>query len=163
MFYIKFLFVLILMVSPSCVAQSGDLPIKLQTFLIDGNTDYVNVMSNAMPVLPQFPNVTKKPGYLRGYVKDTLGEPIAGAKLGLKSARMYDSYLAAAAETDGNGFYEIKIPTGGARFDYAGFTIQYSRGQAALGLHPADGNLSESYPEATGGVVTVAIPPEQVI
>jgi hypothetical protein len=159
MLKIKFLFVLILMVLSSCFAQNGDLPVKLQTFRIDGNTDFVNVMSNAMPVLPQFPNVTKRPGFVRGYVKDTLGEPIAGAKLGLKSARIYDAYLAAAAETDANGFYEIKIPTGGARFDYAGFTIQYSRGQAALGLHPADGNLSESYPAATGGVENFVLLP----
>ncbi len=77
---------------------------------------------------------------------------LAGAKLGLKSARIYDAYLAASAETDAKGYYEIKIPAGGARFDYAGFTFKYSRGLAALGLHPADGSLSESYPAATGGV-----------
>jgi hypothetical protein len=133
-------------------AQTGDAPIKVLSFQIDDRTDYVNVMSNQTPALPQFPAVSKRAGYIRGYVKNVLGEPIGGAKLGLKSARIYDSYAAASAETDANGFYEIKIPLGGARFDYAGFTVKYSRGSAALGLHPADGKLSESYPAATGGV-----------
>jgi len=148
---IKILFAIIL-TATACFAQTGNLPVKLQTFQIDDRTDYVNVMGDAMPVTPQFQTVPKRAGYVRGYVKNALGEPIAGAKLGLKSARVYDSYLAAAAETDAQGFYEIKIPTGGARFDFAGYTLQYSRGSAALGLHPADGNLSESYPAATGGV-----------
>jgi hypothetical protein len=155
MFNIKILFTVILMASLSktgCLAQTGDLPIKLKTYRIDQNTDYVNVMEDTTPVMPQFPNVTKKAGYVRGYVRNTLGEPLAGAKLGLKSARMYDSYLAASAETDAGGYYEIKIPTGGARFDYAGFTLQYSRGPAAVGLHPADGDLNESYPASAGGV-----------
>ncbi len=152
---IKFSFAIILAFSTfitGCLAQTGDVPIKSQTFRVDGNTDYVNVMGDLMPEIPQFPAVSKKAGYVRGYIKDTLGQPIAGAKLGLKSARMYDSYLANSAESDAKGYYEIKIPTGGARFDYAGFTIQYSRGLAPLSLHPADGNLSESYPAATGGV-----------
>jgi len=156
MFKSKFLFAVILTFSlfdTGCVlAQSRDVQIQLQTFRVDGNTDFVNVMDDSMPAVPKFPAIVKKAGYLRGYVMDTLGAPIAGAKLGLKSARMYDSYLAAAAETDAKGYYEIKIPAGGARFDYAGYTILYSRGSAALGLHPADGSLSESYPAATGGV-----------
>jgi len=70
----------------------------------------------------------------------------------LKSARIYDSYAAATAETDANGYYEIKIPLGGARFDYAGYTVKTNRGAAALGLHPADGQLSESYAAESGGV-----------
>jgi len=151
----KYLFILTI-IFVSCgargFAQSGDVPIKTQSFRIDGRTDHVNVMGDSMPVMPQFPTLAKKPGYVRGVVKDTLGEPVAGAKIGLKSARMYDAYAAASAETNAEGYYEIKIPTGGARFDYAGLTLKYSRGLAAFGLHPADGNLSESYPAAAGGV-----------
>jgi hypothetical protein len=109
-------------------------------------------MGVEMPAIPAFPGLPKKPGYVRGYVKDTLGQPVAGALLGLKTARMYDAYLAASAETDARGYYEIKIPMGGGRFDYAGVTVAYGAGRAALGLHPADGGLSESYPEAAGGV-----------
>jgi hypothetical protein len=152
----KFLLAIILTLSffeTGCVlAQSREVQIQLQTFRVNGNTDFVNVMNDSMPAIPKFPALGTKAGYVRGYVTDALGAPIPGAKLGLKSARMYDSYLAAAAETDAKGYYEIKIPAGGARFDYAGYTIQYSRGPAAVGLHPADGELSESYPAATGGV-----------
>lgn len=137
----------------NCTAQIGDAPIKGFTFEVDAQTDYVNVMNDEMPVLPVFPTVSKKAGYIRGYVKNVAGEPIAGAKLGLKSARMYDAYLASSAETDANGYYEIKIPTGGAKFDYAGLTRDIGRGKkGAIGLHPADGNLNESYPAASGGV-----------
>jgi hypothetical protein len=136
----------------SCAAQTGTIPIKVSSFQVDDRTDYINVMGNEMPTLPQFPAVSKKAGYIRGYVKDVLGEPMAGARLGLKSSRIYDAYAAASAETDANGYYEIKIPLGGARFDYAGFTSKIGRGSAALGLHPADGQLSESYPATTGGV-----------
>ncbi|MFT3744749.1 MAG: carboxypeptidase-like regulatory domain-containing protein [Pyrinomonadaceae bacterium] len=133
-------------------AQTGGQPIKTQTFSVGAETDHVNVMGDAMPTMPAFPAIAKKAGYVRGYVKDSLGQPIAGAKLGLKSARFYDSYLAATTESDASGYYEIKIPTGGARFDFAGFTIKYGRGMAALGLHPADGDLNESYPAASGAV-----------
>jgi hypothetical protein len=146
-----FVFVFVAAVT-GAAAQIGNLPIKSLSYKIDGKTDYVNVMGDEMPPMPQFSAASKKTGYVRGCVKNSLGEPVAGAKLGLKSARIYDGYLAAAAETDQTGCYEIKIPTGGARFDYAGYTMKYSRGQAALGLHPADGGLSESYPAATGAI-----------
>lgn len=144
----------------SCAAQNGNVPIKAVTLEVDNQTDYVNVMNDEMPVIPSFPAVAKKAGYIRGYVKNVAGEPIAGAKLGLKSARMYDAYLANSAETDANGYYEIKIPTGGAKFDYAGLTRDIGRGKkGAVGLHPADGNLSESYPAASGGIENfVALP-----
>ncbi len=151
-FYLSAITLMVSTLITGCPAQTGNVPIKSQTFRIDGNTEYVNVMDDSMPAIPQFPTVARKVGYVRGYVKDTLGQPIIGAKLGLKSARIYDSYLANSAESDASGYYEIKIPTGGARFDYSGFCIKYGGGIAPLSLHPADGNLSESYPSATGGV-----------
>lgn len=143
-----------------CSGQIGTTPVKGVSLEVDDRTDYVNVMDGEMPAMPQFPAVVKKAGYVRGYVKNLLGEPIAGAKLGLKSARIYDAYLANSAETDDDGYYEIKIPTGGARFDYAGKTRDIGRGgQGAIGLHPADGILSESYPAASGAVENfVALP-----
>jgi hypothetical protein len=143
----------------SCTAQTADAPFKMKSLRADERTDYVNVMGDELPEIPEFPALSKKPGYIRGFVKDALGAPIVGAKLGLKTARMYDAYLAAAAETDAKGYYEIKIPAGGARFDYAGFTTKLGRGMAALGLHPADGSLSESYPAATGGVENFVLLP----
>jgi hypothetical protein len=126
---------------------------------VEKDASEVNVMGEEMPAVPQFSALPKKPGFVRGYVKDTRGQPVAGARLGLKTARIYDAYLAASAETDARGYYEIKIPMGGARFDYAGYTIEYGAGSAALGLHPADGQLDESYPAATGGVENFVLLP----
>lgn len=123
-----------------------------KTLRVGAETDYINVMGGQMPAVPAFPALAKKAGYLRGYIRATDGAPIAGAKLGLKTAQMYDSYLAASAESDANGYYEIKIPAGSARFDYAGVSVAYGEGKAALALHPADGGLSESYPAATGAI-----------
>lgn len=150
---------LVLSLTAACTAQTGSVPIKVTSLRVDDRTDYVNVMGYEMPAMPEFPALPKKPGYLRGYVKNAVGEPLAGAKLGLKTARIYDAYLAASAETDAKGYYEIKIPAGGARFDYAGFTHKNSRGLAALGLHPADGQLSESYSAASGGVENFVLLP----
>lgn len=135
-----------------CAAQTGEMPVKLISLQIDERTDYINVMGEEMPLIPQFAALSKKPGFVRGYVKDTLGQPIVGAKLGLKTARIYDGYVAAAGETDAKGYYEIKIPLGGARFDYAGYTVKMGKGFAALSLHPADGKLNESMPASTGDV-----------
>lgn len=158
--YFLMLLLTVVLSAFNCAAQIGDAPIEAISFQIDDRTDHVNVMKNEMPVMPEFPALSKKAGYVRGYVKNTLGEPLAGAKLGLKSARIYDAYIAASAVTDAKGFYEIKIPTGGAKFDYAGLTRDIGRSEkAAVGLHPADGDLNESYPAASGGVENfVALP-----
>lgn len=151
---------LLILTATACAGQTGSVPIKGISLKVGGQTDYVNVMGDESPAMPAFPATAKKAGYVRGYVKNALGEPVKGAKLGLKSARIYDAYLAASAETDASGYYEIKIPTGGARFDYAGLTRDVGRGQkGAIGLHPADGGLSESYAAATGAVENfVALP-----
>jgi len=143
----------------SCTAQTGAIPIKQVSFQVDDRTDYVNVMGDEMPQMPQFPTLSKKPGFVRGYVRDALNQPIGGAVIGLKTARMYDAYAIASGETDAKGYYEIKIPLGGAQFHYAGFTISYSKGRAALGLHPADGKLSASLAAATGEVENFVMQP----
>ncbi|HLM02617.1 MAG TPA: hypothetical protein VK400_16305 [Pyrinomonadaceae bacterium] len=140
---------------PATMKNSG----SAKVLSVERNATWVNVMGGEMPETPQFPALPNKPGFVRGYVKDTLGRAVAGARLGLKTARMYDAYLAASAETDAKGYYEIKIPMGGARFDYAGVTIEYGAGRAALGLHPADGRLNESYPATTGGVENFVLLP----
>lgn len=134
-------------------------PTSANVLRVGARTDHINVMGDEMPAIPAFPGLPKKTGYVRGHVKDTNGRPIVGAKLGFKTARMYDAYLAASAETDASGYYEIKIPLGGGRFDYAGLTVAYGAGRAALGLHPADGGLSESYPAATGAVENFVLLP----
>ena len=69
-----FVFVLVA-AATSTAAQTGELPIKSLSFKVHGNTDFVNVMGDEMPQLPQFSALSKKAGYVRGCVKDLLGEP----------------------------------------------------------------------------------------
>lgn len=155
MLKIKILLMLIVTVLSSaavCSAQTGEMPVKLISLRVDDRTSHINVMGEEMPAIPEFPALSRKPGFVRGYVKDTLGQPIVGARLGLKTARIYNGYAAATGETDAKGYYEIKIPLGGARFDYAGYAVKMGKGFAALSLHPADGKLNESMPAATGDV-----------
>ena len=45
----------------------------------------VNVMRNAKPPIPTFPKPAPQPGYARGYVHDTRGNPLAGARIGVRS------------------------------------------------------------------------------
>lgn len=102
-------------------------------------TFYVNVMKGAMPRLPQFPALTKKPGIVRGYVYDTNGRPLKGAKLGVRSTAVGGFYSGSAATTDDKGYYEITAPAGVAHFYCAGYAVEHGEGLAAVGLHPADG------------------------
>lgn len=126
--------------------------VSAETINVDAATNYVNVMGNQMPSIPSYPAIPKKAGYVRGYVKDSSGQPLEGAAIGLKTATIGVTYFTAAAKTDASGYYEIKIPLGGAKFHYAGYTIDYGNGRAALSLHPADGKLSESIAAAVGAV-----------
>lgn len=119
---------------------------------VDGETDNLNLAGNQMPGLPSFPALAPKPGVVRGYVKDAVGNPLVGAAIGLKTATIGVDYVTSSAVTDANGYYEVKIPLGGGKFHYAGYEINYAGGRAALGLHPADGSLSDSYAVRTGGV-----------
>lgn len=102
-------------------------------------TYYVNVMKGAMPRLPQFPALTKKAGMVRGYVYDSNGRPLKGAKLGVRSTAVGGFYSGSSATTDEKGYYEITAPAGVAHFYCAGYAVEHGEGLAAVGLHPADG------------------------
>lgn len=112
-------------------------PITLQ---LDARASTVNVMGKTMPPLPDFPKLAKKPGVVRGYVYDTNGNPVKGAKLGVRSTAAGGFYSGAQGKTDAKGYYEIQPPAGAAHFYCAGATIDYGDGIAALGLHPEDGD-----------------------
>jgi hypothetical protein len=122
-----------------------------ETFDLPAAADSVNVMGGAMPKLPVFPNVAKKPNRLRGYVRDAGGKPLEGAYIGVRSSAIGGRYSAASAETDANGYYEMEVPFGAAHFYAAGYTIDYGEGRAALALHPADGKAG-SFVSADGAV-----------
>lgn len=122
------------------------------------NVTYVNVMGNQMPELPQFPAVAKKPGYLRGYVKDASGKPLAGAYIGVRSSAMGGLYSGAHAETDAKGYYEIKVPWGVADLYAAGYTIDWGDGRAGMSLHSVDGKI-DSFASASGAVKNFVLLP----
>ncbi|MDQ3650398.1 MAG: pollen Ole e 1 allergen/extensin family protein [Acidobacteriota bacterium] len=62
-------------------------------------------------------------GKVRGYVKDSMGKPLQGAYVGVRSSAVGGAYSGASGETDANGYYEIAVPWGAAHFYAAGYTI----------------------------------------
>jgi hypothetical protein len=114
-----------------------------KTFEIDDSTFVVNVMKGETAKKPSFPALTAKPGYVRGYVKDSNGKPLANARLGVRSSAVGGASTSAQGKTDAKGYYEIKVPFGVASFYNAGYAIEYGEGIAPLGLYPADGNLDD--------------------
>jgi len=109
----------------------------------DASTQYVNVMGRKMPAFPAMPTIAPKPGYVRGYVKDTQGHPLKGALIGVRSTAVGGFYSGASAKTDAQGYYEIKTPWGVGSFYCAGYTTDYGDLIAAFGLHPTDGSIDE--------------------
>ncbi len=120
-------------------APAAHAPAGAITLSLDAKAYTVNVMGKAMPGIPAFPKLAPKPGFVRGYVYDTHGKPLAGAKLGVRSTATGGFYSGAQGKSDAKGYYEIAVPFGAAHFYNAGFAVDYGEGRAALGLHPADG------------------------
>lgn len=129
---------------PALPVVAGDV-----SFVLNPEDDYFNVMENTMPRMPNFPKAKQKELMLTGFVADLSGKPLEGAYIGLRSPGTV--YIAAFAETDANGYYEVSIPLGGADIYAAGYTIEYGSGRAAMSLYPADGKVSLQNPGA--GVV----------
>ncbi|HTE18175.1 MAG TPA: hypothetical protein VK689_07315, partial [Armatimonadota bacterium] len=128
------------------------------TFQLNAAAYTVNVMKTAMPRIPQFPALNKKPGFVRGYVYDTNGRPLKGARLGVRSTAVGGFYSGGDAGTDEKGYYEVAVPSGVAHFYCAGYVIEYGEGIAALGLHPADG-AAESFASPNGEVENFVLLP----
>lgn len=147
----KFLYVLGVVVLSSgmlaCAAQATE-PTTLN---VGANQNFVNVMGNKMPTLPDFPVLPKKPNKARGYVKNAAGNPLQGAYIGVRSSGYGGFYSGASGKTDANGYYEIAIPWGAAHFYAASYTVDYGEGRVALSLHPADGAV-DSFASVTGEV-----------
>ena len=122
------------------------------------NDGYVNVMGNEMPEMPQFPALKAKPGFVRGYVKDWTGKPLAGANIGVRASYLAGYYSGAQGTTDAKGFYEFAVPKGSAHFYNAGYALEWGDGLAAVGLHPADGSL-DSFTTADGVVENFVLLP----
>lgn len=134
--------------------QSGNTP----SFNLSASDDFVNVMGNKMPPLPAFPALPKKGGFLRGYVKDSSGKPLAGAFVGVRSTLNGGSYSGATGLSDAKGFYEIKLPFGAIHLYAGAFTVDYGDLRASLSLHPADGRL-DGFASADGDVENFVLLP----
>jgi hypothetical protein len=113
-----------------------------KTFTADGDEFVVNVMGDAQPKSPNFPNLGVKKGILRGYVADMTGKPLRGAYIGARVTVIGGTYSGAHAETDENGYYEIDLPIGAVHYYATGYTIDYGGSRAVVGLTPADDNTT---------------------
>lgn len=131
--------------------QQPDLPVVngSASFSLDAQDNYVNVMGNTNPRLPNFPVLSPKAGVVRGFVADLTGKPLEGALIGIRSTATGGYYSGASDETDANGYYEITVPWGAADFYAAGYTIDYGQGRATMTLHPVDGKLG-GFPSKDG-------------
>lgn len=122
------------------------------------NDGYVNLMDHEMPRMPTFPALKPKPGFVRGYAKDWTGKPLAGATIGIRASYFAGQYSGAQGKTDAQGFYEFAVPKGSAHFYNAGYALDWGEGIAAVGLHPADGNL-DSFVTMDGAVENFVLLP----
>lgn len=115
-------------------------------------------MGEQMPPMPSFPSVTKKAGKIRGYVKDTKGNFLRGAAIGLGSIRIGSSRMVTQTVTDSNGYYELDLPLNSNKFQYAAYAVDYGAGKAAMALHPIDGSITDN-PPGEGGVENFVLLP----
>jgi hypothetical protein len=118
----------------------------------------VNVMGELMPPLPSFPPLTKNPGKIRGYVKDTSGKALGGAAIALGSIRIGSSRMVTQTVTDSKGYYELDLPLNSNKFQYAAYAVDYGAGKAAMALHPADGSIEDN-PPGEGGIENFVLLP----
>lgn len=134
---------------------SSSEPVTLE---VDKNAQYVNAMGNAMPEMPDFDDLSPEPGKVKGYVKDLNGNPLEGAKLGVRSTAAGGFYSGSQGVTDADGYYEFEVPMGVAHFYNAGYALEWGDGLAAVGLHPADGEL-DSFASNNGSVENFVLLP----
>lgn len=104
-----------------------------------------DVMGGGRPKVPAFPKLAKKPGYLRGFVKDAAGRPVVGAKVRISSTEFGGFRSGVTAITDARGYYEGRPPYGMARAYCGGHGKMYNGTYLVLPLHPADGEINDFF------------------
>src|SRR5690606_27576757 len=115
-------------------------------------------MNGAMPKYPAFPKIMKKPGYLRGFVRDTAGKPLKGAKIMIGSTVVGGAMTYATAKSDEKGLYEVELPLGSCRVRTAGYAVTLDRLRCALPLHPVDGDF-DSFASKKGDIENLVLLP----
>lgn len=114
-------------------------------FLLTGRlvTNLNDVMQGKSPRTPSFDRIARKPGTLRGLIKDTQGKPVPGARVLARTSAFGGLGSSASATSDARGYYEIPLPRGIARVWCGGVAVPYQGVRLALSLHPADGVLDD--------------------
>jgi hypothetical protein len=120
-------------------AQSKPLPAvtAANTLLVK---DHHNAMKGiAGPKIPTFTKLTRKPGFLRGMVKDAAGKPLAGANIVVQSSAMGGLRTSVETKTNASGLYEIQVPVGVGQVVNADYRVRYNGKSYTLPLRPVDG------------------------
>jgi hypothetical protein len=136
----------------------SSLPQTQASFNLSSTDGYINVMGTAKPNIPSFGALSKKPGFLRGYVKNVWGKPLADAYIGVRSSAIGGAYTMASTVSNSKGYYEIELPFGAVHLWAAGYSFEYGSGIAAQGLYPADGQL-ENFASGDGSVENFVLLP----
>lgn len=108
-------------------------------FTISGDEYYVNIMGNTIPRMPNFPSLSVKKGFARGYIADLRGKPLKGAHIGVRSTYIGGGYSSNTGTSNDNGYYEFSVPVGGASFFGTATTIDYNGARAVVALYPEGG------------------------
>jgi hypothetical protein len=115
------------------------LPAQAQTArVVDDPSD---VMNGAMPKFPAFPKLARKPGHIRGWVKDSRGKPIKNARIEIGSTRIGGAKTYVTARSDEKGLYEVELPLGACNVTGAGTVVTLGGMRANLPLHAVDGEI----------------------
>lgn len=111
--------------------------------------DPSDVMGGAMPKFPVFPRIAKKPGHIRGWVKDATGKPLKGARIEIGSTAIGGAKTYVSARSDEKGLYEVVLPRGACNITGAGYVITLGGMRANLPLHAVDGEI-DTFASAKG-------------
>ena len=107
-----------------------------------------DVMGGQIPKFPAFAKLAKKPGRVRGYVKDVTGKPVADAYIMVTASAQWGSNKNASVRTNASGYYEIAVPFPVAQVWYAGYAASVHGVRMALPLHPVDGRVEHFTPKS---------------
>ncbi|HEX8463443.1 MAG TPA: carboxypeptidase-like regulatory domain-containing protein [Abditibacterium sp.] len=100
-----------------------------------------DVMGGQRPKLPVFPKLALKPGFLRGFARDSAGKPLVNARILISSPAIWGRSGSQSVRTDARGYYEIKPLSGGCTVRFAGYSTSYGGKIYGLPLHAVDGQL----------------------
>jgi hypothetical protein len=121
----------------TALATSTALPaLAQQPRVVDDPSD---VMAGAMPKFPAFPKLARKPGHIRGWVKDAKGKPLKNARIEIGSTAIGGAKTYVMARSDERGYYEVLLPRGACSVLGAGSVVTLGGMRANLPLHVVDG------------------------